>query len=77
MLSYPKRWLDEPESSIAFAGQGIGRIAFAMKNHNPCIFGNLRGGPIVGGPTWNAVVFEAGAPLRGPVCQMPLAVHEV
>ena len=77
MLSHPKRWLDEPESSIALAGQGIGRIAFAMKNHNARIFGNLRGGPIVGGPTWNAVVFEAGAPLRRPVSQMTLAVHKV
>ena len=77
MLGHPKRWFDEPEFSIALAGQGIGRIAFAMKNHNPCIFGNLRGGPIVGRPTWNAVVFEAGAPLRRPVSQLPLAVHKV
>jgi len=77
MLGHPKRWFDEPEFSIALAGQGIGRIALAMENHNARIFGNLRGSPIVGRPTWNAVVFETGAPLRRPVSQMSLAVHEV
>jgi hypothetical protein len=63
MLGHPKRWLDEPEFSIALAGQGIGRIALAVKNHDASIGWNVWGRPIVGGPPWNAVVFETGAPL--------------
>jgi hypothetical protein len=70
MLGDPKRWFDEPESSIALAGQGIGRIALTMKNHNACIAWNLRGRPIVAGPSWNAVVFETWTPLSRPVSQM-------
>jgi hypothetical protein len=77
MLVYPRRWLDESESSIALTGQGIGRIALTVKNHNARTSWNLWRRPIVGGPTWNAVVFKAGAPLRKPIRQLALTVQKV
>lgn len=77
VISHPKGRLDESELSIAFAGQGIWRVAFAVENHNAGIFGNEGRCPVIGGPCRDAVVLETGAPLSGPVSQLALTVQKV
>ena len=77
MLAHPERGADVSKAPVAAAGQRVGRVAFAVKDDDACA--RRYGGwlEVIGGPARNAVVFEAGAPLGGPVGQPALAVQKV
>ena len=77
MLAHPERRADVAKAPVAAAGQRVGRVAFAVKDDDACA--RRYGGrlEVIGGPARNAVVFEAGAPLGGPVGQPALAVQKV
>ena len=77
MLGHPAGWPDKPKTPVAPPCQGIGRVAFAVKNHNAGIFRDKRWLPIIRWPSGNAVVLEAGAPRGRPVLQFPLLVQNV
>ena len=77
MLSHPSCWLYEAETPIATPCQSVWRIALTVENHNACVMGHEWWRPIIGGPIWDAVVFETGAPLSGPIFQFTLLVQHI
>ena len=77
MVGHPGGGFDVAQPPVTPSGQGVGRIAFAVEDHNACTGWNKWRFPEIGGPRRNAVVLEARAPVLGPIGKFALPMQKI
>ena len=67
IISNPQGRFDEAKAPVTPPGQGVGWVALAVEDDDARVGRNKRRFPVIGGPSGDAVVLEAGAPVLRPV----------